>query len=330
MTNAGTFAGIDPLVLSVLIGVGIYLLVIAILPKDFLSKTQYTKKHIKTLEKNQYIDEVEGSLVRDIYESTGLFARAFYTLPFSKNFQPYFLRAGMATKVDSLFLIGLAVFAGSLLSLSYMKMGNFLEILVASVAAGYFVGYTIINGKIKNRAKKFVAQFPDALDTIVRSVRSGFPVNAAVNMVHESMDAPISEEFKLVSDEVHHGSTLVDALGRLSDRMQLEDVRFFAVVLTLQQEVGGNLAETLSNLSDLIRKRRMMKLKIHALASEGRSTGWVLGLLPVLVAGGIQLMNPEFLAPLWYTSSGHFVIGMAVASIAIGVLIVRKMSNMEI
>ena len=330
MKNSGIFAGIDPLVISVLVGVGIYLLVIALLPKDFLFKTQYTKKHIKTLENNQYIDEVEGSLVRDSYQSTGLFARAFYALPFSKNFQPYLLRAGMASRVDSLFLICLAVFAGALLSLSYMKIGNFPEILVASVAAGYFVGWKIISSKIKKRAVKFVAQFPDALDTIVRSVRSGFPVNAAVNMVHESMDAPISEEFKLVSDEVHHGRTLVDALGRLSDRMQLADVKFFAVVLTLQQEVGGNLAETLENLSDLIRKRRMMKLKIHALASEGRSTGWVLGLLPVFVAGGIQVMSPDFLAPLWYTSSGHWVLGTAISAIAIGVLIVRKMSDLEI
>ena len=323
-------AGIDPLVISVFVGVGLYLLVVAILPKDFLFKTQYTKKHLKTLEQNQYIDEVESNLVRDTYQSTGLFARAFYALPFSNYFHLHIVRAGMAAKVDSLFLACLAVFVGVLLSLSYMKIANFLEILLLSIAAGYFLGYTIISGKIKKRTVKFVAQFPDALDTIVRSVRSGFPVNAAVNMVHESMDAPIAEEFKLVSDEVHHGSTLVDALGRLSERMQLADVKFFAVVLTLQQEVGGNLAEPLENLSDLIRKRRMMKLKIHALASEGRSTGWVLGLLPVFVAGGIQFMSPDFLAPLWYTSSGHWVVGSAITSIAIGVGIVRKMSNMEI
>jgi tight adherence protein B len=111
--------------------------------------------------------------------------------------------------------------------------------------------------------------------------------------------------------------------------MKIPDVRFFTVVLTLQQEVGGNLAETLSNLSSLIRKRRLMRMKIHALTSEGRATGWVLGLLPLFVALAIHFSSPEFLKPL-YTPAIHWILFLAVGLIATGVIIVRNMTNMEI
>jgi tight adherence protein B len=194
----------------------------------------------------------------------------------------------------------------------------------------YFFAWRIIRGRIKSRIKKFTNQFPDALDIIVRSVKSGFPLNAAVNMVAESMQAPASEEFKQVSTEVTHGSTLVEALARLGQRMKTPDINFFVVVLTLQQEVGGSLAEVLGNLSGLIRKRKMMVRKIHAITSEGRFTGWVLGSLPVLVAMGIHVMDPKYLLPLFYTPSGHTILGITVTTILIGVGIIRKMVDMEI
>ena len=127
-----------------------------------------------------------------------------------------------------------------------------------------------------------------------------------------------------------HGSTLVDALDKMATRVDLPDVRFFAVVLTLQQEVGGNLAETLSNLSSLIRKRRMMRLKIAALTSEGRSSGWVLGMLPLFVGGIVKFMTPDYLTPLFETSTGNMVLTAAIVSVGIGVGIVRLISNVEV
>ena len=164
----------------------------------------------------------------------------------------------------------------------------------------------------------------------MRSVKSGFPLNAAVNMVADSMPAPTSEEFKQMSTEVVHGSTLVEALSRLGDRMQAPDIRFFVVVLTLQQEVGGNLAEVLSNLSLLIRKRKMMAKKIRAITAEGRITGWILGSLPLFVALGIHFMDPDYLYPLFSTSSGNTLLVTIIITIMIGVGVIRKMVNLEI
>ena len=322
---------IDPMVIAVSIGIGIYLVIIALLPKNILFKTRYTKKHIKVLENAQIAPDVEDSLIMDGYKSKGVLARAFYALPFSDFFHPSIVRAGLEAKVDKLFLSCLIAFEVVLVGLSVMKVSiAFPFIVIISVAAAYIFGWMIVSRAIAKRTAKFVGQFSDALDIIVRSVTSGFPVNAAVNMVHESMDSPIKDEFKQISDEVLYGSTLVDALDRLSERMRLPDVRFFAVVLTLQQEVGGNLAETLSNLSGLIRKRRIMRMKIHALTSEGRSTGWILGALPVFVGGVVYYMTPDYLAPLFQTSSGNHVLIAAASSIAIGVGIVRAMTSMEI
>jgi len=323
---------IDPMAIAVSIGIALYLFIVALIPNDMLFKTKYTRKHLKNLE-NSNIPEAENnnSLMMDTYQSSGVFAKAFYVLPFSDIFHPYIVKAGMSSKVNMLFIICLIVFESVLVGFSFFKVDlPFPVILLLAIFLAYFIGMMVVRSNIKKRTAKFIAQFPDALDIIVRSVTSGFPVNAAVNMVHESMTAPISEEFKQISDEVLYGSTLVDALDKLSERMHIADVRFFAVVLALQQEVGGNLAETLANLSQLIRKRRVMKMKIHALTSEGRATGWVLGSLPLFVAGVISFMSPDFLEPLYNTSSGHHVVIAAIVSIAIGVGIVRKMTNMEI
>lgn len=322
---------LDPMVISISFGIAFYLIFVAMIPSDFLFKTKYTKKHLKTLHNSKFDDESEDNLVMNNYKSKGILARAFYTLPFYNILHPYIVKAGMEGKVGRLFFYCIIVFEGGLFILSSIKSQIYFPLIVViSFVFSCVVGWIIVKQSISMRSTKFVQQLPDSLDIIVRSVISGFPVNAAINMVYESMDAPIRDEFKQVSDEILYGSTLVDALNRLSERMQLPDVRFFAVVLTLQQEVGGNLSEALSNLSQLIRKRRMIKMKMNALTSEGRTTGWLLGALPIFVGVLINFLAPDFMAPLFETTIGNYILIAAVSSVAIGVGIVRKMSSMRI
>lgn len=322
-----------PTIIAVLVGIAVYVMGILLIPKTFVSDaTNFTRKRLKDLEQHGVDeDEPEYDLMRDRYQSTGILSRIYYALPLGKFSHQYLVRGGMAASVDKFFLKCLGVFIAMLVLLPVMNVSsNGLVIVISAIAAAYFVGWIIVRRNMKNRIKNFINQFPDALDIIVRSVKSGFPLNAAVNMVAESMQAPASEEFRKVSNEVVHGSTLVDALVRLGQRMKAPDISFFVVVLTLQQEVGGSLAEVLSNLSSLIRKRKMMVRKIRAITSEGRFTGWVLGSLPFLVAIIIHLVDPEYLMPLFNTSSGHLVLGATVTTILVGVGIIRKMVDMEI
>ena len=323
-----------PIIVAFLVGVGVYVVGVLLIQRLFLSDSvNFTRKQLKGLEQQGMDDvsELENDLMRDRYQSTGILSQIYYALPLGKFSHPYLVRGGMAASVDNLFLTCLGVFVVSLVFLPVVRISNNgVVIIVFAIVVTYFIGWQIIQSKIKSRIRKFISQFPDALDIIVRSVKSGFPLNAAVNMVAESMQAPTSEEFKKMSTEVVHGSTLVDALVRLGKRMQTPDINFFVVVLTLQQEVGGSLAEVLGNLSALIRKRKMMVKKIHAITSEGRFTGWVLGSLPLLVALAIHIFDPNYLAPLFITSLGHIVLGITIVTILIGVGIIRKMVDMEI
>ncbi len=324
---------IFPIMIALFVGILVCLIGVLLMPKQYTANiTNFTRRQLKTLEKNIPDEDIEDySVIRDEYAQTGILASIFYSLPFGKFSHPYLVRGGMAGSVDKLFIVCLFVFIATAMFLPMAEVSNNpVVIIVSAVLTAYFVGWAIIRQKIKRRMRNFVEQFPDALDIIVRSVRSGFPLNAAVNMVAESMNAPASEEFHQVSTEIVHGSTMVDALARLGERMETPDIRFFVVVLTLQQEVGGNLAEVLSNLSTLIRKRKMMKKKIYAITAEGRITGWILSGLPLFVALAVHAMSPDYLVPLFTTDSGNMLLAVIMGVIFIGTLIIRKMVDLEI
>lgn len=329
-----------PIFIAFFVGITVYVIGVLLVQKLFLKSdsTEFTRKQLKDLEQkgtqniDDIVDEMENdNLMQDRYQSTGLLAQIYYAMPLGKFSHPYLLRGGMAANVDSFFLTCMGAFAVSIAILPLIKVTtNGIIILLFAIIATYAFAALMIKSKIKARMRKFMNQFPDALDIIVRSVRSGFPLNAAVNMVAESMQPPTNEEFRKMSTEVVHGSTLVDALLRMGKRMHTPDINFFVVVLTLQQEVGGSLAEVLGNLSALIRKRKMMVKKIYAITSEGRFTGWVLGLLPVFVALAIHLVDPDYLIPLFTTPLGHIILGITTATIVVGVVIIRRMVDMEI
>ena len=195
---------------------------------------------------------------------------------------------------------------------------------------GYYLPYKNCLSKVRKRNKLFIDQFPDALDTIVRSVRSGFPLSVALQMLAQNTDEPVRGEFRQVADEIALGRNLNQALARLSTRINEPDIRFFTVVLSVQQETGGNLAEIVGNLSNVIRKRKQLRHKIHALTSEGRMTGWVLGMLPVLVFVALYFVQPGYLQPLFIDPLGNILLGTVVALMTVCFFVVRSMVNVEI
>lgn len=238
------------------------------------------------------------------------------------------LQAGYQHNMRPLILLMLGGFFGSLLLFSSMKLG-LLSILLAAVI-GYYLPYRHCKKRVRKRNNKFIDQFPDALDMIVRSVRSGFPLAVALQMLAENAENPVKEEFRTVVNDIALGRTLQEALRRLSGRINEPDIRFFVVVLTVQQETGGNLAEIIGNLSNIIRKRKQLRHKIHAMTSEGRATGWVLGLLPIFVFIVLYLMQPDYLEPLWTEQLGIMLLGIAGGLLATCYIVVKQMINIDI
>jgi tight adherence protein B len=204
-----------------------------------------------------------------------------------------------------------------------------LAFLLAAIPA-YALPLFHYRQKLRQRNQKFIDQFPDALDMIVRSVRSGFPLPVALQLLAENAAEPVRTEFRQVADEMALGRSLAHSLARLSARVEEPDVRFFVVVLTVQQETGGNLAEIIGNLSTIIRKRKQIRHKIRAMTAEGKATGVVLGSLPLIVFGALFMIRPDYLDAFFTDPLGMKLFISAIIMLVACFFIVKQMIKVEI
>ena len=319
----------EPIVIAVLVGILAYVVIVAFIPKNMLVRSTYTKSMLQQIEREapgSNTEEDANSILRDQIQKSGVITRVFFTLPGIQGMYPKMLKAGLGDSIAAFFSLLLVVF---LLLVYVLKNLGLLSVLIAFVAT-YLVAWWYIRRCIKKRNQTFLNLFPDALDMVVRSVRSGYPLNSAVRMVSENMQAPVSTEFRQVADETSYGSSLVESLQRLATRVDEPDIKFFVVVLAVQQEVGGNLAEVLSNLANIIRKRKHLRMKIQAMTSEGRATAWVLGMLPVMEFLAIYYVAPSHLEPLFTTGLGNLILFSSIGIVLLGVFIVKLMINIEV
>lgn len=206
-----------------------------------------------------------------------------------------------------------------------------LQLLLAlSAALALGIPYLLISRRAQKRRKRMQEQFPIALDIFVRALRSGHPIASALDLLTSEMEDPIGSEFGLVVDEISYGAELTDALQAMAERWDMDDIRMFVVSLSIQNETGGNLAEILQNLGEVIRARASMYLKVRALSSEGRMSGWMLTALPVITFLSMFLVNPSFY--LDAASDPIFIYGFPALIILyfIGVLMIRRLVNLEV
>jgi tight adherence protein B len=171
----------------------------------------------------------------------------------------------------------------------------------------------------------FMEVFPDTIDMIIRMLRAGLPITAAVRTVGDESPPPVNAVFANLADKMAIGISFEDALASAGERIGLADFRFFAVAISLQRATGGNLATTLDILSDIMRKRRAMRLKAKATTGEVRMSAYVLGAIPFLVIGGLLVMTPDYLAPLIADRRGKIIIAVAVVSLLAGFGTIRQM-----
>jgi len=188
-------------------------------------------------------------------------------------------------------------------------------------------------GMLKNRVAKrqhaFLDNFPDAIDLIVRAVRAGIPVNETLHLVADEGAPPVSDEFRAIAEEIAVGVDLSDACVNATHRIGIPDFNFFVVSLLLQRETGGHLAETLDNLSTVVRGRKEMRLKVKALTSEGRISAKILSAMPIVTIAAIFAIRPEYMLPLFNDPTGRLMLTGAGLSIAFGVFLTYRMTRIS-
>jgi tight adherence protein B len=199
---------------------------------------------------------------------------------------------------------------------------------------GLFVGlglpYFIVGSMIKRRIAKFTANFPDAIELMVRGLRSGLPITETLGIVASEITGPVGVEFRAVADKMKIGRTMEAALQDTADRLGTPEFQFFVITLAIQRETGGNLAETLSNLSDVLRKRAQMKLKIRAMSSESKASAYIVGALPFIVFILVWMVNPSYMTN-FFVDQRLIVAGLGgLVWMSIGVFVMAKMVSFEI
>jgi tight adherence protein B len=204
-----------------------------------------------------------------------------------------------------------------------------LAVLIGMIA-GIGVPHWVIGKLIKRRVGKFTSRFPDAIDLMVRGLRSGLPISETLGIVADEIQGPIGEEFRTVSDKMKIGRSMEAALQETADRLGTPEFQFFVITLAIQRETGGNLAETLANLSEVLRKRAQMKLKIKAMSSESKASAWIVGALPFIVFILIWFINGKYMQTFFTDERLMIAGGGGLIWMGIGVFIMAKMVDFEI
>ena len=212
----------------------------------------------------------------------------------------------------------------------FLIRDDLLEAAGVAILGATALPYLALRALRGKRQKKFAAQFPDALDTIVRSLRAGHPVPIAITMVGREMPDPIGSEFGMVSDEITYGADLETAMRNLYARIGSDDLPLFVTAVGIQNSTGGNLGEILENLSGVIRQRFKMRRKIRALAAEGRASAMILSALPIGMFVVIQVTVPDFYASVWHEPLTKMLLGAGGTWMLIGNMIMFKMVNFKI
>ena len=215
-------------------------------------------------------------------------------------------------------------------ALMYLKTGAALLSLGIGVLVGAGFPHVMVNFFVKRRIDKFTSKFPDGIELLVRGLRSGLPVAETLGVVANEIPGPVGEEFKTAVERMKIGRTMEESLQVTADKLGTAEFQFFVITLAIQRETGGNLAETLSNLADVLRKRAQMKLKIRAMSSESKASAYIIGSLPFIVFTMIWWINPSY-AGDFFVDERLIVTGLGgLVWMSIGGFIMSKMISFEI
>jgi tight adherence protein B len=221
-------------------------------------------------------------------------------------------------------LLGLTAFFG------FLATGlGLLPALGVGFSAGFGLPFWILSFLKKRRENKFLEAFPDAVDVIVRGIKSGLPLMDCLNVIVSDTQEPVKSEFRSIIESQAVGMPLGDACLKLYERMPLAEANFFGIVIFIQQKSGGNLSEALGNLSRVLRDRKKMKGKIQAMSMEAKASGAIIAALPFVVMILVYLSSPAYISLLWTTNLGNLLLAGSAVWMSMGVFVMRKMINFD-
>ena len=223
--------------------------------------------------------------------------------------------------------LGIALFVALILAVKHVPV---LISLFIGLATGLGIPHKVIGILIKRRVAQFNRKFPDAIELLVRGLRSGLPITETLGVVGQEVPGPVGVEFRLIGDRIRIGRTMEAALQETADRLGTPEFQFFCITLQIQRETGGNLAETLANLADVLRKRAQMKLKIKAMSSESKASAYIVGSLPFFVFFTVYFMNPAYMMGFFTQTRLMIAGGIGLVWMGIGAFIMAKMVSFEI
>lgn len=284
------------------------------------------------------IDQIEARMRRAIStRQTERFQLLVSLIPNPENLAKRLSRTGRKWTLSQYMLVcsGLAL---TIMLLMLTRGFSILPTFFVGVAVGFGVPHKVVSRLIARRIDKFTSNFPDALDLLVRGLRSGLPVSETMVVVGREISGPVGDEFRLITEGVKIGKSMDQALQQTADRLDTAEFQFFCITLTIQRETGGNLAETLANLGGVLRQRAQMKLKIRAMSSESKASAYIIGVLPFMVFGMICWVNFDYMSP-FFTPNPLGLFGLGLMQIigiggliwmGIGAFIMAQMISFEI
>ncbi|MCV0394742.1 MAG: type II secretion system F family protein [Rhizobiaceae bacterium] len=238
-------------------------------------------------------------------------------------------QAGLTTTMERFYIYSLA--CGLAATVLCFMVGVPLYILPGAFLAGMFgLPRWFVSFVRARRVKKFLNEFPNALDVIVRAVKSGLPLNDGIRLIASESPEPVRTEFRRIVEAQQMGLSIPEASMRMVETMPCPEAGFFGIVIQIQSQAGGNLSEALGNLSRVLRDRKKMKAKVQALSMEAKASAAIIGALPFIVTLLVYISSPGYMTPLFTTSTGHLLLGFSAVWMSMGIFTMRKMMNFEV
>lgn len=269
-----------------------------------------------------------GSVVKEETVGPAWLEPLLVYLPHREDLRRLLEQAGIRWSVGSMLLLSLGMAVGLGLAAAAAAGGPFLPILGAAVGAYLPLAY--VKFKRTRRFQAFEEHFPEAIDLLARAARAGHSLATGLQVVGEEAEEPVASEFRHIYEEQRFGLPLPDSLLALADRMDLVDVRIFVTAVLIQRESGGNLAENLDGLSQVIRGRFRFKRDVKTKSAHGRMTATVVGLAPVVAGVGMYALNPDYMAPLFVEPLGRLMLVVGATMMLVGFVVIRRMADLKV
>lgn len=238
-------------------------------------------------------------------------------------------QAGLSITVRQFYTY--SVIAGAIIAVLAFFLGAPLYAVPGALLAGSVGLPRWILVLIRNRrTKAFLEEFPNAIDIIVRAVKSGLPLNDGVRLIANEAQEPVKGEFRRIVESQQLGISIPEAALRMYQTMPCQEANFFGIVIQIQSQAGGNLSEALGNLSRVLRDRKKMKARVDALSMEAKASAAIIGALPFIIAILVYLSSPSYIMPLFTTSTGHIILAFSGIWMSIGVFVMKKMINIDV